>query len=116
HTHTILIMAAWVRLTALSLLLKSPRSMASIRIINNKKPPKNRSSLLMLFVAFSCVSYQLFQSITIVVCGKTFQDVERFLLIYKHLGSRVLHAAVCFDKCNNFAHLFGVFVVVFYQV
>src|SRR5690606_10001215 len=108
--------AACLKLTAELLLLKRPKSMASIRMMKSKKPPKNRSSLLILFISFGGISYQLFQAFSVRIrrqCGK---DFECFLLVGEHLCCGVFHTSVCLYKGNDLGYFLCIFVVVLHQV
>src|SRR3546814_6701042 len=109
-------MAACLKLTAELLLLNRPRSMASMRVMKSKKPPKKRSSLLMLFISFGCVSYKLFQAVAIGILRQVGKDVESLLLVSQHLCCSVFHTAICFHKGDYLGYFLRIFVMVFHQV
>src|SRR5690606_1840645 len=109
-------MASCLKLTAELLLLNRPKSMARMRMMKSKKPPTKRSSLLMLFISFRCVSYKLFQAAPVGIFRQVGKDVKSLLLESQHPRSGVFHATVGFHESNDLGHFLGIFVVVFNQI
>src|SRR5690606_33292425 len=98
------------------LLLNKPRSIANMRMMKSKKPPKKRSSLLMLFVSFCCVSYKLFQTMPVGIFRQAGEDVKSLPLVSQHLGGSIFHPAVRLHEGNDLGYFFRIFAMIFNQV